>query len=47
METQPLKGGLYSAYFFGNPAFMFEITRRTSEGMMMPYLIYLCNKLKY
>ena len=24
--TLPLKGGLYWAYFFGNPAFMFEIT---------------------
>lgn len=24
--TLPLRGGLYWAYFFGNPAFMFEIT---------------------
>ena len=26
MEILLLKEGLYSAYFFGNPAFMFEIT---------------------
>lgn len=35
----------YLAYFFGNPAFMFEITHSTSERMMIPYLINFVDKL--
>ena len=33
------KEGRYSAYFFGNPTSMFEITSLTSERVMIPYLM--------
>lgn len=39
------KEGLYLAYFFGNTAFMFEITRLTSEGMKIPFCYTFGDKL--
>jgi hypothetical protein len=45
MQILRLSDDRYLAYFFGNPAFMVEITHLTSEGMMIPYLINFADKL--
>jgi hypothetical protein len=44
-EILPSKGGRYWAYFFGNPAFMFEITLNIGR-MAMPYCINFDDKFK-
>ena len=49
-EILPLKEGPYWAYFFGNPAFMFEITLdigRDGDALFHVLIILLYGHMQY